>query len=85
MCLAVPGEVIEVGEEAGLRMGTVDFGGARRSICLDLAPEATVGTFVLVHAGFAISVLDRAAANETIRLLGEALPSEGDVPMGDDS
>jgi hydrogenase expression/formation protein HypC len=73
MCLALPGRVIEVGSLNGLRMATVDFGGTRRSICLDCTPEADVGTFVIVHAGFAIAILDEAEATATTALLAEAL------------
>lgn len=76
MCLAVPGRVIAVDDGEGLRMGTVDFGGTRRRVCLDCTPEATIGTHVIVHAGFAISVLDEDAAARTIALLGEALDPE---------
>ena len=49
-------------------MAIVDFGGATKTVCLAFAPEATVGTFVIVHAGFAIAVLDEAAANESLDL-----------------
>lgn len=53
MCLAVPGRVMDVqGSNA-----TVDFGGITREIALDLVPEATEGSWVLAHAGFAIQVL----------------------------
>lgn len=73
MCLALPGRVLTVDAHNGLRMGTVDFGGARRAICLDYTPDAGVGSFVIVHAGFAIAMLDEAAAAETTALLTEAL------------
>lgn len=78
MCLAVPGRVLTVDDQGGLRMASVDFGGARRLICLAYAPTAEVGSFVLVHAGFAISVLDEQAANETIAMLAVALRPDGD-------
>ena len=77
MCLAVPGRVLTVDDHTELRMATVDFGGTRRQICLAYAPAAEVGSFVLVHAGFAISVLDEQAANETIELLAVALGADG--------
>lgn len=47
-------------------MGTVDFGGATRSVCLAYTPEAVVGDYVIVHAGFAITLLDEAAAVESL-------------------
>jgi hydrogenase expression/formation protein HypC len=78
MCLAVPAKVLTVDDHDELRMATVDFGGTRRQICLAYAPAAEVGSFVLVHAGFAISVLDEQAANETIALLAAALGPEAE-------
>jgi hypothetical protein len=49
MCLGIPGRVVEVHDDAGLRMGTVDFGGVRREVCLQCTPDAGVGTYVIVH------------------------------------
>ena len=49
-------------------MATVDFGGATKDVCLAFAPEAGVGSYVIVHAGFAIAVLDEAAADESLGL-----------------
>lgn len=68
MCLAVPGRVLEVADEDGVRTARVDFGGVRKRVCLETLPEARPGDFVLVHAGFALQVLDQAAAEETLRL-----------------
>ncbi|MDH4144211.1 MAG: HypC/HybG/HupF family hydrogenase formation chaperone [Acidimicrobiia bacterium] len=80
MCLAVPGKVRSIDRRAGLRMGDVDFGGARKSICLDYTPDAGIGSYVIVHAGFAIAVLDEAAAAETLALLAQATAqSEGEA------
>lgn len=64
MCLAVPGKVIQIDEAAGstLRQARVDFGGIIKTVSLALTPEATVGDYVLVHAGFAIGVVDEAEA-----------------------
>ncbi len=68
MCLAVPGQVIERrGDEA-----TVDFHGSRVEVSLALTPDAEVGSWVLVHAGFAINLLDEAEARETWQYLCEA-------------
>ncbi len=72
MCLGVPGRVIEIADENGLaRMGKVDFGGVIREVCLTYTPEAQVGDYVIVHAGFAISRLDEEEAQETLTLLEE--------------
>jgi len=59
MCLAVPGKVVEVqeAENAALKRGKVEFGGVRREVCLSFVPEAEVGDYVLVHAGFALSIV----------------------------
>jgi hydrogenase expression/formation protein HypC len=53
-------------------MATVDFGGVTKSICLAYVPEAEVGDYAIVHAGFAITRLDEASAQETLRLMREA-------------
>jgi hydrogenase expression/formation protein HypC len=71
MCLAIPGRVIEVFDDRGLRMGRVDFGGTVRRACLEQLPEAGVGDWVLVHVGFALSRIDPEEAEHTYRLLAE--------------
>jgi hydrogenase expression/formation protein HypC len=72
VCLAVPGRVLEVAEDAGVLTARVDFGGVRKRVCLETLPEARPGDYVLVHAGFALQVLDQAAAEEALRLAAEA-------------
>lgn len=69
MCLAVPGRITGVSETGLMRMGTVDFGGVTREVCLAYVPEAQVGDYVLVHVGFAISRVDEAEARETLELM----------------
>jgi hydrogenase expression/formation protein HypC len=69
MCLAVPGKLIEITRDeanpiTGI-VGTVDFQGTRLDVSLAMTPEATVGDWVLVHTGYAISVLGEAEARET--------------------
>ena len=75
MCLAVPGEVISItGEDELMRVGRVDFGGVIKEINLAYTPEAGIGDYVLVHVGFAISVIDEAEAGrifEHLRALGD--------------
>jgi hydrogenase expression/formation protein HypC len=70
--LGVPGRIIEAQEGGLMRMGKVDFGGITREICLAYLPEADVGDYVIVHAGFAISRIDEAEAQETLALLVES-------------
>ncbi len=69
MCLGVPGRIAELREDPLLRTGTVDFGGVRREVCLACVPEAGLGDYVIVHAGFAISRLDEKEAERTLELL----------------
>jgi hydrogenase expression/formation protein HypC len=71
MCLAVPGRITSIHDEGPLRMGTVDFGGVTSEVCLAYVPEAVVGSYVIVHVGFAISQLDEREALETLRLFRE--------------
>lgn len=67
MCLAVPTRVVRIaGEEA-----EAEIGGVLRRISVAFTPEARVGDYVLLHAGFAISVLDEESAWETLGLLEE--------------
>jgi hydrogenase expression/formation protein HypC len=69
MCLGVPGRVASLTEEQGLPIGEIDFGGIRRKVCLAYVPEAGVGDYVVVHAGFAISKVDADVAARTLELL----------------
>ena len=70
MCLGVPGRVTEVAEnEQGMLMGRVDFGGVGKEVCLAYVPEAKVGDYVIVHVGFAISIVSEAEAAETFEIL----------------
>jgi len=71
MCLAIPGKVIEVFEDRGLRMARASFGGTVRKVCLAHLPDAGVGDYVLVHVGFALSKVDAEEAERTYRLLEE--------------
>ena len=81
MCLGVPGKVIEVFEENDMRMGTVDFGGIQRRACLEYAPDVGLGSFVIVHVGFAISVVNEEEAARSYALLEEMGNLEGiDLP-----
>lgn len=72
MCLGIPGQIVAVNENPLMRMGKVDFGGVTREVCLAYVPEAQVGDYVIVHVGFAISQIDEAAAQETLKLIVES-------------
>lgn len=70
MCLAAPARVQEVrGEEPEFRCGIVDFGGVRREVSLAFTPDARPGDYVLVHAGFALEVVDEREAAERLAAL----------------
>jgi hydrogenase expression/formation protein HypC len=69
MCLAIPGKIVSSEEENGIRIGRVEFGGISRATCLDLVPEASVGDYVLVHVGFALSRVDREEAERSYAVL----------------
>jgi hydrogenase expression/formation protein HypC len=66
MCLAVPGKILSISGGDTSRMGQISFGGIGKEACLAFVPEAKVGDYVLVHAGFAISIVDEAEAAETL-------------------
>jgi hydrogenase expression/formation protein HypC len=69
MCLAIPGKVLEEFKQSGMRMAKVQFGGIVRDASLDYVPDARVGDYVLVHVGFAISIVNAEEAARTYELL----------------
>ena len=71
MCLAVPGKVVEIIDagDIAFRRAKVDFGGIRKEISVAYTPEAEVGKYVLVHVGFAISVIDEEEAQRVFEYL----------------
>ena len=66
MCLAIPAQVKSINEN---NLATVDILGVTREVALDLTPSAEVGSYVLIHAGFAIEVVSEEAAQETLDLI----------------
>jgi hydrogenase expression/formation protein HypC len=81
MCLGIPGQIIEMRPESVLATGLVDFGGARRDVCLAYVDgQVAVGDFVLVHVGFAISKIDEEEARKTYAVL-EAMSELGDLEL----
>jgi hydrogenase expression/formation protein HypC len=71
MCLAVPGKILSMeGKDAD-----VDFGGVTRKVNVSLV-KANVGEYVIIHAGFAIQVVDREEAEETIKIWEEMLAAQ---------
>ena len=84
MCLGIPGKVTEIGGDATMSMGIVEFGGVKRETCLVyVSDEVAVGDYVIVHAGFAISKLDQEEATRTLELLREIGQLEEVAPVDD--
>ncbi|MEN4042889.1 MAG: HypC/HybG/HupF family hydrogenase formation chaperone [Anaerolineaceae bacterium] len=71
MCLGVPGKIIEIHQGSGLRMCTIDFGGVIREACIEALPEAKVGDYTIIHAGFALNILSEEEAFATLEALRE--------------
>ncbi len=69
MCLAIPSKIVDINEHG---IATIDVDGVQRTASLLLLEDAIVGDYVIVHAGFAISKVDEAAAMESLRYLKEA-------------
>lgn len=62
MCLGIPGKVIEIFDENGLKMGKIDYSGTVNKVCLEYVPDIQVGQYTVVHAGFGISVINEEEA-----------------------
>ena len=73
MCLAVPGQIIELLDDGQAR---VYFTGVRRTVSVVFTPEAEPGDWVLIHVGFALATIDEDEAKATLDLLGEAIAAE---------
>ena len=72
MCLAVPGKILSIsGDEPLTRMAKVDFGGIQKDVSIAYVPDAKVGKYVIVHVGFALSVIDEEEAQKVFEYLKE--------------
>ncbi len=69
MCLGIPGRITLFLDQLGLKMAIVDFGGVQREVCIETLPQAKIGDYVIVHAGFALNILDETDAQETLEAL----------------
>lgn len=71
MCLAIPAKIVSItsSEDAIFRNGKVSFGGIVKEVNLSMVPEATIGDYVLVHVGVAISHIDEEEAHKTFEYL----------------
>jgi hydrogenase expression/formation protein HypC len=72
MCLAIPGKISSIeSDDPIMRTGKVDFGGVIREVNLAYVPEANLGDYVIVHAGFALNVVDEAEAARILETIDE--------------
>lgn len=73
MCLGIPGQVLSISDDDDplLKVGQVSFGGNIKEISLAYVPEAKVNDFVIVHAGFALNIIDEKEANEVLSYMKE--------------
>ena len=77
MCLAIPGQLLSVeGDDPLTRQGRIGFAGIVKVASLACVPEAKCGDYVLVHAGFAITVIDEVEAHKTLAYLAEFEPGD---------
>jgi hydrogenase expression/formation protein HypC len=89
MCLAIPGQLISIHEsvlkdsestpdDLLRRTGQVSFGGIIKSVSLAYVPEATIGDYVIVHVGFALSIVNPVEAHQTLLYLEQLRPTVAD-------
>ncbi len=71
MCLGVPGKITDIYTSGTLKMAKIDFGGVIREACVEAIPEAKIGDWTIVHAGFALNMLSESEAQETLDALRE--------------
>lgn len=75
MCLAIPGKLLEISDENGLKMGTVDVNGSQTRACLEYVPEIEIGQYTIIHAGFALKIIDGEEAAESLQLWQQLIES----------
>ena len=75
MCLAIPGKVTEIYSQNGIKMGKIDYSGTINTASLEYLPEIQVGQYTLVHAGFALSILN----DDEVKKSLDALRELGDI------
>ncbi|MBW6473949.1 MAG: HypC/HybG/HupF family hydrogenase formation chaperone [Anaerolineaceae bacterium] len=71
MCLGIPGKIVEIEDSIGMKMAKIDFGGVIRSACIEAIPDAKIGDYTIIHAGFALNVFNEEEAMDTLNLLQE--------------
>ena len=84
MCLAIPGKVVAINRSTRPVMGKVDFGGIQKEVCLDWVQDVSMGEYVIVHVGFAISTMDEGEAMKTLTLFSEIQGSFDELTATED-
>jgi hydrogenase expression/formation protein HypC len=79
MCLAVPGKIIDIYSAGSLRMAKIDFGGVIREACIEALPEANVGDYTIIHAGFALNILSEEEAQQSLDAFKELADAESEL------
>jgi hydrogenase expression/formation protein HypC len=77
MCLANPGKITSIDDSDSLLQGRVSFSGVAKTVCLAYTPDANVGDFVLVHAGFALSIIKADTAENILQSISLGQIEEG--------
>ncbi len=80
MCLAIPGKIVGIDEG---NLASVDIMGIERQTSLDLVPDAKIGDYVLVHAGFAIEIIPEDSVAESLDLISELMDAAGVDEIGE--
>lgn len=80
MCLGIPGKIIEIDSSSNILMAKIDFGGVIREACIQAIPDAKIGDYTIVHAGFALNIISPEDAAETLRLLNEITALDDELP-----
>ncbi len=83
MCLGVPGKITDIYTNGALKMAKIDFGGVIREACIETLPEAQVGDWTIVHAGFALNLLSEIEAQETLDALRELALIDEEIEKGE--
>jgi len=78
MCLAIPGKVTSLEQQDGMLMGRVDFNGISKMVCLAYVPDVQIGQQVMVHAGFAIQIVDEEEVRQFHQLWQQVLDHTSD-------
>ena len=85
MCLGVPGKIMSIYESGTLQMAKIDFGGVIREACVEAVPDAQVGDWTIIHAGFALNLLSEEEAQETLDALRELSLIEDELSANEQS